>query len=501
MAGYTYNVVLQLTRTVESIVVAQAGDNVAGINDSGEISGSRSGAGLNPITPFLFDGTTVSDINTPPLAFGPVSLSFGLSGGLNNAGEVVGSYLSGSGIQGFVDDNGTLTTLPAPVPSAATPLPGLKDLLDEAQAVTGFDFSGFLNFGVSFTSTNFPTAINDDGAIVGFYLDDSGQHAYVYDNGTYTTFSDPLATGTTTPLSINNAGDIVGYYTDATGQHGFLDHNGTFTTFDDPVASPGTTLANGINNNGEIVGTYKDASGSHGFTYENGSYTTVDAFGTPAGTTLTGVNDSGQLLGAITGVSGAVKLSGSTFTTITAPDGTQVANALGINDNGDIVGSGYLLSAGILTPITGPAGSQSSFVGGINDSGQIVGSYNNDPEHTGVYHGFLYSGGTYTTIDVPGGEGGGTVVTNISDNGQIVGTFGGHSFLDNNGSFTDIDGPNNTTTALDVNNLGQVVGYYIDSNHVAHGFIYNNGAFATLTTLLPPRKAPPLRTAGPMRRA
>ena len=36
---------------------------------------------------------------------------------------------------------------------------------------------------------------------------------------------------------------------------------------------------------------------------------------------------------------------------------------------------------------------------GINSSGQIVGSYRDVV--SGATHGFLYSGGTYTTLDVP----------------------------------------------------------------------------------------------------
>jgi probable HAF family extracellular repeat protein len=56
---------------------------------------------------------------------------------------------------------------------------------------------------------------------------------------------------------------------------------------------------------------------------------------------------------------------------------------------------------------------------GVNDAGQIVGQF---IDGAGVYHGFLYSGGTYTTIDDPLGLMG-TEPFGINDQGQIVGGY------------------------------------------------------------------------------
>src|SRR5262249_6843 len=67
-------------------------------------------------------------------------------------------------------------------------------------------------------------------------------------------------------LGINDAGQIVGYYVNATGYHGFLYSNGTYTTLDDPSTGSFGTLATGINNAGQIVGWYEDSAGhQHGF--------------------------------------------------------------------------------------------------------------------------------------------------------------------------------------------------------------------------------------------
>src|ERR1700730_15792196 len=54
--------------------------------------------------------------------------------------------------------------------------------------------------------------------------------------------------------------------------------------------------------------------------------------------------------------------------------------------------------------------------GGINNSGQIVGSF----VAGATTHGFLDTGGSFTTIDVPGA---GTVASGINDTGHIVGHF------------------------------------------------------------------------------
>src|SRR5262249_19300260 len=109
---------------------------------------------------------------------------------------------------------------------------------------------------------------------------------------------------------------------------------------------------------------------------------------------------------------------------------------------------------------------------GINASGQIVGYYDNTQRH-----GFLYSGGTYTTLDVPMTTY--TEADGINDLGHVVGTYqAGGKFLGyiyRNGRSTTLDAPLGTveTVAQGVNNADQVVGFYIGSNSVFHGFLWD----------------------------
>ncbi len=90
--------------------------------------------------------------------------------------------------------------------------------------------------------------------------------------------------------------------------------------------------------------------------------------------------------------------------------------------------------------LNGPLGINGTEAFGINDAGQIVGVYE---DSSGTFHGFLYSGGTYITLNDPLGTGA-------------------------------------TTYATGINDAGQIVGYYDDSSGAEHGFLYSDGTYTTL---------------------
>jgi probable HAF family extracellular repeat protein len=92
---------------------------------------------------------------------------------------------------------------------------------------------------------------------------------------------------------------------------------------------------------------------------------------------------------------------------------------------------------------------------------------------------------TYTTLDDPLSGGDFTFATGINALGQIVGYYydasGGsaHGFLYSGGAYTTIDDPLGTcgTFAQGINALGQIVGYYLDSAGIQHGFLYSGGTW------------------------
>jgi probable HAF family extracellular repeat protein len=196
-----------------------------------------------------------------------------------------------------------------------------------------------------------------------------------------------------------------------------------------------------------------------------------------------------------------VPSGGYVFSTIDNPNaGAQGSDAFGINASGQIVGAytdasgsdhGYLQSGGQYTTLDDPNASTAPGLGtsayAINASGQIVGGY---LDASGLEHGFLLSGGQYTTLDDPAGTGG-TEADGINASGQIVGSYTdasgvAHGFLLSGGQYTTLDDPNAGTAfllgtePLGINDRGQIVGEYADVSGVVHGFLLSGGQYTAL---------------------
>ena len=175
----------------------------------------------------------------------------------------------------------------------------------------------------------------------------------------------------------------------------------------------------------------------------------------------------------------------------------------GVNEGGQISGvytdaahadHGFVLSGGSFTSFDHPQadGSRAFAVAGtdgagINNGGQVAGGY----AKAGVLHGFVRdASGTFTTIDLPGHLH--TGISDINDAGQMAGVFNDsgsvatfQSFLRSSaGVFTTINVPGSTTTSVGgLNNSGTVVGVYnnLGGTNPFHGFIRNSsGVFQTL---------------------
>lgn len=267
------------------------------------------------------------------------------------------------------------------------------------------------------------SGINRQGEVVGSFVDSKGvEHGFLLRAGTYTTLDVPKAKRTEA-FGINQRGDIVGNFTRGNVTSGFLLHAGRYSTLRDPNAgATGSTFANAINAQGDIVGQWFDRKGvSHGFLLHRGRYTTLDA----------------SRAGAASGWMG-------TYPT-------------GINVWGDIVGSyvdskaarhGFLLHDGHWTTLNAPkaaspsgTGGAGSVAAGINSHKDIVGMYF---DRTMILHGFQLRGSTYTALDHPGAA-------------TAPGTGGE---------------PRSGTMASGINDRGTVVGTYVDSKAVSHGFLW-----------------------------
>ncbi len=170
-----------------------------------------------------------------------------------------------------------------------------------------FDLSSGSTKTLSFPMSGAATTafgISDSGVIVGGYCPSSpvcpqgafspASHGFVDADGVFTTLDFPGAQDTSA-FAINNAGAIVGFYIiNNTGPHAFLYQGGTFTTIDFPGS--GYTLATSINNHGIVAGLFSSSTGVHGFIYSKGTFAQIDRPGATS-TGLTGMNDANELVG------------------------------------------------------------------------------------------------------------------------------------------------------------------------------------------------------------
>jgi probable HAF family extracellular repeat protein len=170
--------------------------------------------------------------------------------------------------------------------------------------------------------------INNLGEVVGYYTNNSNPNGFVYSNGTYISFNDPLGSAGTWARGINDKQQVVGYYVDVNGKtHGFeynISNGGSYASLDDPLGTEGT-FATGINNAGQIVGYYFDSNGlNHGFLYSGGSYVTIDDPAGQLGTSANGINNLGQIVGSYVDVAG--NTHGFRASTETPPAVTPVSS-------------------------------------------------------------------------------------------------------------------------------------------------------------------------------
>jgi hypothetical protein len=253
------------------------------------------------------------------------------------------------------------------------------------------------------------TGINNNGVIVGWYLDQQGNsHGFSLTNGNFTEIDDP--NGSETEIwGINTDGDMVGFYYDPCVEElcyeGFLYHGGKFTDigppwFETPPEddSPDSE-AFGLNDNGALVGLAGDGFGSEvGFERMNHNYTKLQVPNVN-GEYAAGINNAGLVtLGWATNTSFGVSMyDGQKYTDISVPGATDTYEG-GINNLGDFVLGfdkglgqpiqGALLHAGKYHTFFDPKSTYLTLPLGINDKNTIVGVWNNGQQDVHVY-GFI----------------------------------------------------------------------------------------------------------------
>jgi len=268
-------------------------------------------------------------------------------------------------------------------------------------------------------------------------------------------------------------------------------------------ALPGTTSSDayGINNSGEVVGeSYVNRQGSDeiAFIYENGQMVAVG----PSDSIAFGINDSGVIAGVVggsaavgtttlmslgfpgsanainnsgqiaaadnTGNNHAALYSGGQLTLTGELPGGAASNAYAINNQGTVAGWSYSSSGpvpiiynGTLAALPTLSGSVSSEANAINDNGQVAGQAQMNNGNLGA---FLYTNGAVTDLGTLGGNN--TTALGINNSGQVVGSSNNRAFVYSNGAMSDLNShldPASSTgwtlqVANAINNKGQIVG-------------------------------------------
>jgi probable HAF family extracellular repeat protein len=228
--------------------------------------------------------------------------------GINDAGQIVGSYWDSNGrTHGFTLNGTTYTSVDYPG-AIFTDVYGVNTdgLIVGRYGVTSSNSQGFLLSGTTYTPVNYPGAtwgaaegINATGQIVGYHTNSSGGHGFILNGTTYTPLPDYPGAIWAAYSGIDATGRVVGTYVVNNGSaHGFILSNGAFTTLDFPGATQ--TSASGINDAGQIVGIYWDSIGrAHGFILNGTTYTPVDYPGARE-TVVYGISAAGRIAGRYT---------------------------------------------------------------------------------------------------------------------------------------------------------------------------------------------------------
>jgi len=232
-------------------------------------------------------------------------------GGINNAGVSTGFYVDSSNVQhGYILNGKKLTTLDDPNGTAGTTAGSNLNPNGKVSVVGSYTSSttgnsvGFLYKGGKYKDIPGPSgavatygsAVNDSGAIVGYYVgSDNAVHGFLLKGKKYTTLDVPGATASYA-TGINKSGDITFFWSDSSGHVESSVYNGkTYTTIDVPGAADSYALD--LDAAGDVTYEWLDSSGViHGALLHAKKYYNYD-YPSSTATYGGGINDKSNIVG------------------------------------------------------------------------------------------------------------------------------------------------------------------------------------------------------------
>jgi probable HAF family extracellular repeat protein len=263
--------------------------------------------------------------------------------GINDKGQIVGSYWNTH--QGFIYENSIFSNFNLPLSNAYNP------------SITPYSIipyvSGINNNGQVVGNYSYVWGANGKSFVIDLNSNDISRVDLPNQNLSYSWY--PVAD------AINDKGQIAGtFFEQGYVNRGFVkDSNGDVTVIDFPGAKWTNDRIADINNNGQLVGNYLTSNGqSHGFLFSDGVFKNIE-ISLPnwnSGVYVTGINDSGQIVGYGNETVFEFDLFGNRQTSFKT-------NGFVMNPNGE------------LTIFDAPNGQNNILVTDINNKGQIVGSF------------------------------------------------------------------------------------------------------------------------------
>jgi hypothetical protein len=200
--------------------------------------------------------------------------------------------------------------------------------------------------------------INNNGEVVGFYytskacVEPAGEiqfpncnvHGFKMVNGTVIKLMVPNSTSTAI-MGLNDYGDLVGFCLDNTGSHAFLWlHTNAIKLLNAPFGGPNSdehTVAFGVNKALTVVGGlwfYSDSIGESGWVWQNGTFSNMNPGNVSgAGVSVNGISNNGYLSGTtITNNSQDAWFKSATDEDFYTQSGGT--NGTAVNINSDVIG-------------------------------------------------------------------------------------------------------------------------------------------------------------------